>query len=144
MKTNKALLLISGLLATTAFAQAAPDTTPGTQDSMSNSASDSRQADYATEPDNTARNVRDRDSATKTPLDQGGNKTDTEITARIRKDIIADKGLSVNARNVKIVTTNGMVTLRGPVNTAEEKQRIGEIAGRAAPQASVDNQLEVK
>lgn len=93
--------------------------------------------------DNTARNVRDRDSRTLTPLDQGNSKADIAITAQIRKEIIADKNMSVNARNVKIITNEGKVTLRGPVNTAEEKRLIGEIAERIARVENVDNQIEV-
>jgi osmotically-inducible protein OsmY/sporulation protein YlmC with PRC-barrel domain len=98
----------------------------------------------STEPDNTARNVRDRNDRTLTPLDQGNSKADVDTTAQIRKEIIAAKDMSVNARNVKIITNNGRVTLRGPVNTAEEKRLIGEIAARIARSENVDNQLEVK
>jgi osmotically-inducible protein OsmY len=65
-------------------------------------------------------------------------------TAQIRKEIIAAKDMSVDARNVKIITIDGHVTLRGPVNTAEEKHLIGEIAERIAGAGNVDNQLEVK
>jgi osmotically-inducible protein OsmY len=52
--------------------------------------------------------------------------------------------MSVNAKNVKIITVDGRVTLRGPVKTAEEKRLIGEIADRIARSENVDNQLEVK
>jgi sporulation protein YlmC with PRC-barrel domain len=98
----------------------------------------------ASAPDNTARNVRDRNDATLTPFEQGNSPADRETTAQIRKEIIAGKGMSVNARNVKIITINGRVTLRGPVNTAEEKAAIGAIASRIAQSENVDNQLEVK
>jgi len=64
-------------------------------------------------------------------------------SAQIRKDILAQKDMSVNAHNVKVITNAGKVTLRGPVNTAEEKHRIGEIADRNAGADNVDNQLEV-
>jgi uncharacterized protein YrrD len=94
--------------------------------------------------DNTARNVRDRDSQTLTPLDQGNSQADINTTAEIRKEVIANKAMSVNARNVKIITNNGQVTLRGPVNSAEEKRVIGQIADRIARTGNVDNQLEVK
>jgi hypothetical protein len=97
-----------------------------------------------TESDNTARNVRDRNDRTLTPLDQGNSQADLDTTARIRREIIATKGMSINARNVKIITIDGRVTLRGPVNTEDEKRLIGEIANRIAPSGSVDNQLEVK
>lgn len=97
-----------------------------------------------TEVDNTRRNIRDRNAQTLTPLDQGNSKTDIATTAQIRKGIIAGENMSVNARNVKIITKDGQVTLRGPVNTAEEKRRIGQIADRIARSENVDNQLEVK
>ncbi len=95
--------------------------------------------------DNTARNARDRDTAdTLTPIDQGSSKADTSITAQIRRDVTALNNMSVNAQNVKIITLNGRVTLRGPVNTADERQLIGSIAERIVRAKNVDNQLEVK
>jgi hypothetical protein len=97
-----------------------------------------------TEPDNTARNVRDRGDRTLTPLDQGNSAADRDRTAQIRKQILAVEGMSINAKNVKIITIDGRVTLRGPVNSAEEKRLIGEIADRIARAENVDNQLEVK
>lgn len=100
-------------------------------------------SDSESEADNSARNVRDRNK-TLTPLDQGNNQADTTTTAQIRKGILADKNMSVNARNVKIITNQGMVTLRGPVNTAEEKRLIGEIANSYAQAGNVDNQIEVQ
>ena len=98
----------------------------------------------STQPDNTARNVRDRDEQTLTPLDQGNSKADVATTAQIRKEIVAGKGMSLNARNVKIITKDGLITLRGPVSTEEEKRLIGVIAERSTHSGSVDNQLEVK
>jgi len=94
--------------------------------------------------DNTARNVRDRNDRTLTPLDQGNSHSDIGVTAQIRKEIIASKDMSVDAQNVKIITKDGRVTLRGPVNSAEEKRQVGEIADRIANPGNVDNQLEVK
>lgn len=94
--------------------------------------------------DNSALNRRDRGGRTLTPLDQGNTDADTAMTARIRKDVMARDGLSVTAKNVKIITTNGRVTLRGPVNSEEERRQIGEIAVAAHPSGVVDNQLEVK
>lgn len=93
--------------------------------------------------DNTARNVRDREDRTLTPLDQSNSAGDVDTTSRIRKEILGVKDMSVNARNVKIITAKGRVTLRGPVNSEEEKRRIGEIARRIATTDNVDNQLEV-
>lgn len=100
--------------------------------------------DVTRKADNSVRNVRDRDDRTLTPLDQGNSKTDLATTAQIRKVILVGDNMSVNARNVKIITPDGRVTLRGPVNSSEEKRLIGEIANRVARSENVDNQLEVK
>jgi len=94
-------------------------------------------------PDNTAVNKRDRDSNAKTPLDQNENKVDIGITASIRKSVV-DTKMSTNAQNVKIITQDGNVTLRGPVKTQEEKNRIEEIARSVAGVKAVDSQLEVE
>lgn len=94
--------------------------------------------------DNTARNERDRDDKTQTPPDQGNSQADIDTTAKIRKDIMATKDLSVNAQNVKIITNQGKVTLRGPVASSDEKKLIGEIATKTTTKENVDNQLEVK
>ena len=51
--------------------------------------------------------------------------------------------MSINGKNVKIITRNGRVTLRGPVNSSDEKRQIGDIADRIAQSDNVDNQLEV-
>ncbi len=95
------------------------------------------------QPDNTAWNVRDRANNTLTPLDQGNDQADINTTAQIRKGILADLSMSMNAQNIKIVTLNGHVTLRGQVNTPGEKNSIGEIAAQVAQAGNVDNQLEV-
>ena len=94
--------------------------------------------------DNTARNVRDRNGNNPTPLDQGSNQNDLDITRNIRKQLMANKELSVDAKNIKVITQNGHVTLRGPVVNAEEKNQIVAIANGAANSENVDNQLEVK
>ena len=98
-----------------------------------------------TEPldrNNTGVNVRDRASTAKTPFDQNENKTDIKITADIRKQVVATK-MSVDAHNVKIITQDGKVTLRGPVNSDDERQSIENIAASIAGADKVDNQLEV-
>ena len=93
---------------------------------------------------NSGLNARDRNDQTLTPGDQGNNSADFDTTRRIRKEITSTKDMSVSARNVKIITVNGRVTLRGPVRSEQEKQLIGEVASRIAQPANVDNQLEVK
>jgi hyperosmotically inducible periplasmic protein len=92
--------------------------------------------------DNTGRNVRDRDDMTKTPGDQTENEADVNRTAEIRRRI-TDTQLSVNAKNVKIVTVNGRVTLRGPVASQAEKDQVVRIAREIAGDANVDDQLEI-
>jgi hyperosmotically inducible periplasmic protein len=96
-----------------------------------------------TAPDNTGRNVRDRGGDTVTPGDQSNNKADLNLTQQIRKAIMADKSLSTNAKNVKIITAHGVVTLRGPVNTPQEKATIEAKAQSAAGASNVDSQLEI-
>ena len=88
--------------------------------------------------------VRDNNDTKLTPFDPGNSKADVATTAQIRKEINAGKSMSVNAKNVKIITKDGQVTLRGAVNSAEEKRLIGEIADRIAQAVNVSNQLEVK
>ena len=93
--------------------------------------------------DNTGRNVRDRSGKTATPTKQANNKHDLEITRQLRQAITKDDSLSMNAHNVKIVTQNGVVTLRGPVKDASEKADIVEKAHKIQGVKRVDNQLEV-
>lgn len=99
-------------------------------------------APEAVKSTNTAMNARDRDPGEKTPLDQNENQKDIDITASIRKRVVAED-LSVEAQNVKIITQDGKVTLRGPVATDEEKQKIEDIARDVAGADMVDNMLEV-
>jgi osmotically-inducible protein OsmY len=101
-------------------------------------------ADNPPNADNTGKNERDRSGETKTPLDQSNSPEDLKITQAIRQAIVKDDALTMTAKNVKIITAGGMVTLRGPVKTAEEKAKIEKIAKDAAGAAKVDNQLEVK
>ena len=93
-------------------------------------------------PTNTAVNQRDRQDAAKTPIDQNENSADVSTTADIRRQVVATK-MSVNAQNVKIITQDGKVTLRGPVATADEKKAIADIATSVAGAGNVDDQLEV-
>ncbi len=114
-----------------------------TTDTSMKSDASMKQGGKTVDRDNTAVNKRDRDSAAKTPLDQNENKLDIGITADIRKRVV-DTKMSVNAQNVKIITQDGKVTLRGPVKTADEKSRIEEIARSVAGENNVDSQLEVE
>ena len=94
--------------------------------------------------DNSGRNARDRGDEALTPTDQGGSEMDRQLTAQIRKAVVADDGLSMNAHNVKIISRNGVVTLRGPVKSASEKASVASKAQKIAGVKRVDNQLEVE
>ena len=95
-------------------------------------------------PDNTATNERDRSGETQTSGDQSNSSTDLKITQAIRQALMKDSELSMTAKNIKIITDNGQVTLRGPVKNAQEKAKIDQLARSAAGGAKIDDQLDVK
>jgi osmotically-inducible protein OsmY len=78
--------------------------------------------------DDTGRNARDSDGKTLTSGDQSNSKNDVEITRQIRQAIVKDDSLSTSAHNVKIITNGGVVTLRGPVASADEKTIVAKKA----------------
>jgi len=94
-------------------------------------------------PDNTGRNVRDRDDANKTPGDQAENEADRTITQNVRKALTNDDSLSTDGKNVKVITSDGNVTLRGPVKSDKEKSDIESKTKQIAGVKNVDSQLEV-
>lgn len=98
----------------------------------------------ATDADNSDRNAIDRSGSTLTALDQGGSEADRDVTQLVRQRIVDQDGISVNAKNVKVITQDGVVTLRGPVANSEEKAQIGALATVANGVKRVDNQLEVE
>ncbi|MGE0684589.1 MAG: BON domain-containing protein [Candidatus Binatia bacterium] len=93
--------------------------------------------------DNTGKNARDADGAAVTPFDQSEKESDLTMTQHIRQAVVADDTLSTNAKNIKIITINGMVTLRGPVDSEDERQRVLAKAQQLAGPKNVDNQLEL-
>src|SRR2546421_12282788 len=95
-------------------------------------------------PDNTAKNERDRSSETKTSGDQSNTSADLKITQSIRRALMKDRELSTTAKNIKVITANGQVTLRGAVKNPQEKAKIDQLAKSAAGGAQIDDQLEVK
>jgi len=97
----------------------------------------------AVAPDNSGRNVRDRDNQNLTPGDQSESEADRTISQNIRQAISADDSFSTNAKNVKIITNEGAVTLRGPVKSEKEKVEIEAKAKQIAGVKKVDNQLEI-
>lgn len=93
---------------------------------------------------NSAVNERDRASQATTPEDQSQAKSDVELAARIRRAVLDQPNLSVDGQNIKIITRNNMVTLRGPVKDATERSVIEKTVRTAAGKAKVDSQLEVR
>lgn len=96
------------------------------------------------QPDNTAVNKRDQKPGAKTADQQKMNAADQELTAKIRRAVMADKTLSMNGHNVKIVSGDGKVTLKGPVDSAAEAKSILDKATEIVGSASkVTNEMSV-
>ncbi len=93
--------------------------------------------------DNTKTNQRDTPSTSPTADQQSTSTSDTMMTKKIRMAIHKDAGLSMYAHNIKIVTQGGKVTLKGPVRSEDEKNKLGTKAVTIAGDGNVDNQLDV-
>jgi hyperosmotically inducible protein len=94
-------------------------------------------------PDNTGVNARDRDGNTLTATDQSERAADRTLTQQVRRAIVSDDSLSTDAHNVKIITVDGVVTLRGPVKSPQERSSIVAKANQVAGVKRLDDQLEV-
>jgi len=94
-------------------------------------------------PDNTGVNVRDRGGNTLTPMDQSEHGADRTVTQNVRRAIVGDKSLSTQAHNVKIITVDGVVTLRGPVKNEQERSAVVAKANKVAGVKRLDDQLDV-
>lgn len=94
--------------------------------------------------DNTKVNERDKSPETIKPTDQPNDSADIKLAAAVRQAIVKEKALSTTAHNVKLVAANGVVTLRGPVNSQGEKEKVGQCAAGVAGVSKIDNQLDVK
>src|SRR4051812_10876041 len=93
--------------------------------------------------DNTEVNKRDRNQAEPTADQQKENRSDRDITQQIRKAITDDKSLSTDARNIKVITQNGSVTLKGPVRSEEEKKAIEDKAREIAGKNNVTSEIDI-
>ncbi len=113
-------ILIVLLIASAAFAQA--------------------QDQQPVKPDNTKKNATEQLTAE----EQGESASDREITKNIRREIVKNDSLSATAKNIKVITIDGKVTLRGPVHSEQEKTAIATIAEKAAGKDKVANHLEIK
>jgi hyperosmotically inducible periplasmic protein len=98
----------------------------------------------STEADNTKRNSSEENKNTDTAEKQSNSKDDLALTQKVRQAVMKDGSLSMNAKNVKIIAQDGKITLKGPVDSQQEKDTIGTEAGEIAGKDKVDNQLEVK
>jgi hyperosmotically inducible protein len=94
--------------------------------------------------DNTKVNQRDQYPNQPTADQQKDNRSDRDITQQIRRALVNDKSLSTYAHNVKIVTENGQVTLKGPVRSGEEKRSIETKAAEIAGQDKVTSELDIQ
>lgn len=94
--------------------------------------------------DNTRMNDRDHGSTGDTAQSQSNAKGDRELLAAVRRSVVKDKSLSTTAHNVKILAANGVVTLRGPVKSEEEKTKVEALAKQVAGVTSVQNNLDIK
>jgi len=93
-----------------------------------------------TAPDNTKKN---KDQTSPTADQQKVNPADRAITQKIRKAVHGDTSLSTYAHNIKIITQDGKVTLRGPVRSEDEKNNLQAKAVIVAGQENVTNELEI-
>jgi len=107
-------------------------------------AADLQNPNNAVPADNTRVNERDRSRDTLTSSDQPNNSIDTKLAAAAREAIVKDKSLSTMAHNVKVIASNGTVTLRGPVPSETEKGKVAERVQSVPGVSRVDNQLDVK
>jgi hyperosmotically inducible protein len=96
-----------------------------------------------TAPDNTKMNQGDASSSATTADSQKMNPADRALTQKIRSSIYQDKSLSTYAHNIKVITQNGAVTLKGPVRSDDEKAAIEAKATAIAGAGNVSNQLTV-
>ena len=93
--------------------------------------------------DNTKINKRDQSKKELTAGQQGETKQDRDITQKIRRAIIKDKSLSIQAHNVKIITVDGMVTLKGPVKSEEEKMAVEKMAAQIAGNDKIKSEIGI-
>jgi hyperosmotically inducible periplasmic protein len=98
----------------------------------------------STDADNTKHNSSAENKDTDTAEKQSNSKNDLSLTQKIRQAVMKEGSLSMNAKNVKIIARDGNITLKGPVDSQQEKDTIGSKAGEIAGKEKVDNRLEVK
>jgi hyperosmotically inducible periplasmic protein len=105
---------------------------------------DNDQSSKSTDRDNTGVNQRDTNDDKQTSFDQSNSQADTELVANLRSSILEIDDLSINGRNIKIITNEGRVVLRGPVDSAAERDAIEKVAKEVAGADNVKSELEVE
>jgi hyperosmotically inducible periplasmic protein len=103
-----------------------------------------QQSDSQAQPDNTANNKGDNKKGAMTADNQKEATADRELAKKIRKSIAGDSSLSSYAHNVKVIVRDGMVILKGPVKSEDEKNAVGAKANDIAGADKVQNELTVK
>jgi len=106
-------------------------------------AASAQKTDSSVPADNTKVNKRDRNKSEPTAGQQSNAKSDRELTRKIRQALVKDKDLSTYAHNIKVITSGGAVTLKGPVRSEDEKKAVEAKASEAAGGASITSQIEV-
>lgn len=101
------------------------------------------QQDQQPAPDNSKTNQGDASKGAMTAQQQKMDPADRNITKQIRSSIYKDKSLSTYAHNIKIITQDGRVTLKGPVRSADDKASIAAKAIAVVGADNVTDQLEV-
>ena len=100
-------------------------------------------ASFAEMADNTGVNARDKAPEAVTADAQSQSPEDMKITADIRSGILSDQALSTYAHNIKIIVQNGKVTLKGPVRSSDEQEKIKDIASGVVGYGNISNELNV-
>jgi hyperosmotically inducible protein len=96
------------------------------------------------EPDNTKKNLPSNHHDANRADQQSNSSNDVVLTRKIRQSLTRDKSLSTYAHNVKIITRNGVVELKGPVHSQSEKDAVEAKATEIAGASKVKNELTVK
>ena len=100
-------------------------------------------ASFAEMADNTGVNARDKAPEAVTADAQSQSPEDMKITADIRSGILSDQARSTYAHNIKIIVQNGKVTLKGPVRSSDEQEKIKDIASGVLGYGNISNELDV-
>lgn len=145
MKWLPTMMVAAGVALATGLAQAAGGSSgQSSATTAPQGQSQGQSQDQSYGADNTGRNKMEQGDVRQNAGDQSNASDAVDLTARIRQAITADDSLSMDAHNIKIITENGKVTLRGPVASEAERRKVEAIAKKAAGSQTVINKLDVK